>query len=249
MPTNIKVEPEVLNAFDGYLSGHNAIIESLNARVPGTNGVFTSTKGLQYSVFDIEAKLQAVYYKLRYAMVSLEKLTEIHKGRLAAITEQNDFMGEKVPLTEELIFNADILFTFISSAWDLASWPIFLVHPTTIPPNQVYMRKVCENLASTLGAQYDVLRTLQAACNNGWISKFESYRNYVTHHGILPTRTSMTWSTTGGISLGVILLPDDPKAKPVTFDSGRELIYYGNEAMIMALGFIHGLYDFVAPFL
>jgi hypothetical protein len=242
---SINLGPEVKAAYEPFVDAHGIIIRKLEGHIGTGSNAITSSTGGSFDAFDMQERMIGVDYKLRYAAVSLNKLETVYDQQIAAVKETGDYLGDKTPLTEDVVFNADVFFTFISSSMDLASWVVHLAHGTTLTSNYVYLKKVAENLASRSGGTYNLFRTLGTEIESGWISKFEDYRNYVTHHGRLHTGRSMSFRQ-GEVRVGVILLPDDPRARPTTFRQEVELVPYAKDSMVKALGVIKDLYSFAA---
>jgi hypothetical protein len=186
--------------------------------------------------------MQAVDYKIRYAAVSLKRLEEIYEQQLQAARD-GDLLGDRTPLTEDVAFHADVAFSFMSSSMDLASWVVHLAHGSTLTSRYVTLPKVCENLGAISGSHYDLFRTIRDDIRSGWISKFDGYRNYLTHHGRLQTGRTIRFSE-GDLSVGVFLLPDNPLARPPAYNQDIELVPYAKSSMVNVLGVDERLYAF-----
>jgi hypothetical protein len=187
---SINLGPEIEKASETFYDSHDRLVAKLDKRMANTNGNIQSSKGVTFNYFDVMNKVVGVNYKIRYVALSIDRLQKIREERSRAMEERiadlARLFAKQPPLPEDVLFYADITFSFLSSAMDIASFTVHRMHGTELDDRQVYLRKVCENLASKNGSEYDVFRTLRPQFENGgWIAKFEDYRNYATHHGRL----------------------------------------------------------------
>ncbi len=240
---NIDLGPEVRTAYDDFVGVNNLIIRKMEARMAGSTSIVTRASGGTFDLFDLRDRMVAVDYKTRYAAVSLKNLENIYERQLGAARE-GDLLGQRVPLTEDVAFNADVAFSFMSSSMDLASWVVHLAHGSTLTSKYVTLPKVCENLGALSGSQYDLFRSIRTEIESGWLAKFEGYRNYLTHHGRLQSGRGFRFAE-GQVTVGVILLPDNPLARPPTYREDIELVPYGKDSMVKVLGMIESMYTFV----
>jgi hypothetical protein len=241
---NIDVGPEVAGAYGRCFDEYSALLQKAAARVTAAGtSVISSSTGVPYDAALLQDIMLAVDYKIRYSAVSLSRLQETKAEQLAGISH-----GALKDVTEDAAFHIEIVLSFISSAWDMASQVVHMVHGTTLSQNRIYLFNVAQNLAARSGAQYDLFRTLYNSASTGWISKFEDYRNFVNHASRIHIGTTFRWSVSAGLNISPILLPDHPVAFPPIFSNAIDAIYYGREALVMALGFITALYQFSGQF-
>jgi len=224
-------------------------VDQLDRLMPGF-ATKKSKTGSSFDYFIIGNRLRGVDFKIRYAAMCINELQKVHDQLKRDFEKESDFsevFRRQPPLSEDVLFNADVTFSFLSSALDIASWPIQMIHGTKLKDREVHLRSVCGILSGNPAPEYEIFRKLSREYDEGWLAKFEAYRNYVTHYGLLRIGTSTTWEEKSPrIQAKVIVLPDDPNAPMARFDEGRELVPYAKDSMQHVLSAIGDLYKFVA---
>jgi hypothetical protein len=209
----------------------------------------TTSKGRTFDLRQFEDRTSSIYYKIKYAALSLEELIRMYEAQLDAIKKKNDLLGDTVRLTDSLPFHVDVFFSFLHSALDYSSWMLYYTYDVKLIPQHVTLKKVVENLSSRKRKESSpIFSSLKKEFNSsGWIYEFEGYRDYVTHFArLVPSRQIRFSADTVLAETSIFLLPDDPTVDNVTHEKSRELVPYCKQTMLSAISTISTVFDAVA---
>ena len=246
----IELGPEIEKSFDNMILEYNNIVTFLN-EIPEEKRIFKRIQTKAGTSFDFWAfahRINAILYKLIYAGRSLEYLQKAYNDRLNSFDNAHPFkiLTDERPISEDLVFHTDVLFSFTSSALDISSWILHMTLGTNLPENRVKFDKVIEFLASSKRGSVDPLFTkLKSEIDKGWLSEFDSYRDYVTHYSYILPKRGFRWTAESRmIEVTFFMLPDNPKIFPQKYDKRKELVPYCNDVYIKSINVIRDIFKF-----
>lgn len=188
------------------------------------------------------ARLNSVLFKLNYANLALQKFSP--ESELMKKASQT-FL-----ISNELLFNIDVFFSFSYSALDVVAWIPHLVYGLNFDDKHVDFHTIVDYLASPKrGKIAPFVQLTKSKKDTGWIGQFNNYRNYVTHYGVL-SNDENKFSFNEGITKFQIFLPDNPKVERYpTFRKEREVYPYCDYIHAKTLETVTQIYKNIIKFL
>lgn len=239
-----KLGEVVEKAWASYLNSANEVVDCLDrhfahAKEEKQIPPFRIKKrsGAEVNISRLAEQIIAVDYKLRYVIKSLDYLMKEYKKREEKLN-QNHF-ADAGPISEEVLFQIDVFFWFLSSALDFLGWILHLTYGTELKETDVDFVNVIRYLSRTENRGEPLFKKLKEEIDAGWLKKFFGYRHYVTHWSFIVPRYGWKWTAEAKtIEVTIFMLPDDPRASPVTYEKRVELTAYCEEVLTNTLNTI-----------
>ena len=158
--------------------------------------------------------------------VFYEQLTQANTSRVQQSTDKKSFGLHSNLLLDGFLMNAmAVLDTLAHEIRVLYSFQ-GVQSKTPSKPDRVYIGTVKDDLVKYHSGKH-LTKYLSSELTKPWFGTFSRYRHCTTHESLIGSNVHLDVSAiTGDLRQAVVPLPDDPKKRPFTYKSNRELKSY-----------------------